>query len=339
MSLSDQFTKIAISLGDPAGIGPDIAVANSTQDNEAALIHFADPRLMENKIKELDLQVAIKEVKDIEQVTASKAGILQIFPIHNKHQARTGQRDPANTEYILECLNSALWHTTAGITGALVTGPINKGVINDAGIKFSGHTEYLAEALAVKTPVMMLASKSLKVVLLTTHLPIESVTRAITRERIIAIVNTVKTSFNELFKMPDPKICVCGLNPHAGDGGHLGSTDEQIIAPTILELADLGIDIVGPIPADSVFSRSERKKYDVIVAMYHDQGLAPLKAISFGNAVNITLGLPIIRTSVDHGTAYDIAGTGKADHSSFKEAVNCAISLALNPNYQLNRYK
>ena len=244
----------------------------------------------------------------------------------------TGRSDPDNTEHILECLNSALWHTTTGIADALVTGPINKAVINKGGVNFTGHTEYLAEALGVKTPVMMLASEKLRVVLATTHLPLDKVTPSITKHKIYEITNIANRSLIDLFKIPIPKICICGLNPHAGEDGHLGTTDKDVIYPAVQELIKYGVNVSGPIPADTAFSNLERVKYDVIVAMYHDQGLAPLKAVSFGKAVNITLGLPIIRTSVDHGTAYHLAGTGDANHASFLEAIKIATVLATKAN-------
>mgnify|MGYP002884068804 CR=1 FL=1 len=332
MSPSKPFAKIAISPGDPAGIGLDITIASSIRANNSALICFTDPEVLNQRIRKLNLGIEAKEITDIEQAVPQKAGVLQIYPVKNKNLVEAGRSDPANTEHILECLNSALWHTTTGITDALVTGPINKAIINEGGVEFSGHTEYLADALGVSNPVMMLASEKLKVALITTHLPIDKVTETITKDRVSEIVTIVDESFKKLFKISEPRICVCGLNPHAGEAGHLGLTDKDVILPTLDELRQSGINISGPIAADSVFSEPERKKYDVIVAMYHDQGLAPLKALSFGRSVNITLGLPVIRTSVDHGTAYELAGTRKADPSSFLEAIKYSEFLASNSN-------
>ncbi len=324
---NQQPAKIAISLGDPAGIGPDIAIKSSQEQSDDCRIYFTEPELIIKRSEELEIPIKVLEVTDFEKAIPCGPGSIQIFPITNGNQVTTGKSDAGNTEHILECLNSALWHTTTGIADALVTGPINKAVINDGGIDFTGHTEYLAQGLGVKTPVMMLASEKLKVVLLTTHIPVEMVTPLVTKDRIYEIVNIVNNSLIDLFKINKPNICVCGLNPHAGEGGHLGTTDKSIISPTVDELLKSGIEITGPVPADSAFSLTEREKYDVIIAMYHDQGLAPLKAISFGKAVNITLGLPIIRTSVDHGTAYEIAGTGEADPRSFSEAIKFAKIL------------
>ncbi len=323
-----EANRIAISLGDPAGIGPDVAIKSCLENSKDCRVYFTDPSLIAQRSTELGIPIRISEVNGFEEATPLRSSDMQIYPIINPNLVSTGISDPDNTEHILECLNSALWHTTTGIADALVTGPINKAVINKGGVNFTGHTEYLAEALGVKTPVMMLASGKLRVVLATTHLPIDKVTSSITEEKIFEIVNIVNKSLIDQFKIPNPKICICGLNPHAGEDGHLGTTDKSVIYPTVQDLIKSGINITGPIPADTVFSTSEREKYDVIIAMYHDQGLAPLKAVSFGNSVNITLGLPIIRTSVDHGTAYNLAGTGDASHASFLEAIKIANFLA-----------
>jgi len=323
-----ESNRIAISLGDPAGIGPDIAIKSCLEKSSDCRVYFTDPSLIAERSAELRIPIRISEINDFEEATPLRPSDMQIYPIVNPNPVSTGRSDPENTEHILECLNSALWHTTTGIADALVTGPINKAVINKGGVDFTGHTEYLARALGVKTPVMMLASEKLRVVLATTHLPLERVTPSITEQKIFEIVNIVNRSLINRFKIPAPKICICGLNPHAGEDGHLGTTDKSIIYPTVQNLIKCGINIIGPIPADTVFSTSEREKYDVIIAMYHDQGLAPLKAVSFGKSVNITLGLPIIRTSVDHGTAYNLAGTGDASHTSFLEAIKIANFLA-----------
>lgn len=323
-----ETNRIAISLGDPAGIGPDIAIKSCLEGSNDCRVYFTDPRLIVERSAELGIPIRISEIASFEEATPLGPSEMQIYPIANPNIVTTGKSDPKNTEHILECLNSALWHTTTGIANALVTGPINKAVINDGGVDFTGHTEYLAEALGVKTPVMMLASGKMRVVLATTHLPLDRVTPSITEQKIHEIVNIVNRSLVDLFKISIPKICICGLNPHAGEDGHLGTTDKNIIYPTVQKLIKSGIHISGPIPADTAFSSSERVKYDVIIAMYHDQGLAPLKAVSFGKAVNITLGLPIIRTSVDHGTAYRLAGTGSVNHTSFLEAIKIATLMA-----------
>ena len=327
-----QANRIAISLGDPAGIGPDIAIKSCLENSDDCRVYFTDPGLIEERSAELGIPIRISEITDFDQASSLRPSTMQIYPIVNPNLVTTGKSDPNNTEHILECLNSALWHTTTGIADALVTGPINKAVINNGGVDFTGHTEYLAEALGVKTPVMMLASEKMRVVLATTHLPLNRVTPSITKQKIYEITDTVNRSLIDLFKVPIPKICICGLNPHAGEDGHLGTTDKDVIYPAVLELIKSGVNVSGPIPADTAFSNSERVKYDVIVAMYHDQGLAPLKAVSFGKAVNITLGLPIIRTSVDHGTAYHLAGTGDANHASFLEAIKIATVLATKAN-------
>ncbi len=329
---NQQANRIAISLGDPAGIGPDIAIKSCLEESNDCRVYFTDPGLIEERSAELGIPIRISEITDFEQASPLQPSTIQIYPIVNPNSVITGKSDPDNTEHILECLNSALWHTTTGRADALVTGPINKAVINNGGIEFTGHTEYLAEALGVKTPVMMLASEKLRVVLATTHLPLDRVTPSITKHKIYEIANIVNRSLIDLFKIPIPKICICGLNPHAGEDGHLGTTDKDIIYPAVQDLIKSGVNVSGPIPADTAFSNTERVNYDVIVAMYHDQGLAPLKAVSFGKAVNITLGLPIIRTSVDHGTAYHLAGSGDANQSSFLEAIKIATVLATKAN-------
>ena len=238
-----------------------------------------------------------------------------------------GKVDPANAEYVVETIKSAVAIVRAGHAGALVTGPVHKGVINDAGIAFSGHTELLAELAGVKKVVMMLAAGSLRVALVTTHLPLRDVANFITEEN---VRRTIRITHHELcsrFRINEPVIQVLGLNPHAGEGGHLGSEDEQIIQKVINECRAEGINALGPVPADTAFTQSRLAKCDAVIAMYHDQGLPVLKHASFGKAVNITLGLPFIRTSVDHGTALDIAANYQADASSMYTAAKTAQDM------------
>ena len=231
---------------------------------------------------------------------------------------------------MLDTLDTALEHAIKGKVSALVTGPINKMLINMSGTNFSGHTEYIASKLKIKNPVMMLAQGRLKVVIVTTHVPLTSVPKMITKERLERIIRVTELDLREKFKIKEPQIGVCGLNPHAGENGHVGTEDILTIKPVISKLQALGLKIDGPIPADTIFAFENYKNFDVIIAMYHDQGLAPFKALAFGEAVNITLGLPIIRTSVDHGTAFDKAATGLALSTSLEAAINVAEQIKKN---------
>ncbi len=239
-----------------------------------------------------------------------------------------GQLNTENVSYVLETLNSAADKCLLKEFDALVTGPIHKGIINESGLPFSGHTEYLASRSGACTPVMLLATGSLRVALVTTHIPLSFVARALSQEKIEKCIRLLHSEFKNKFKITNPRILVCGLNPHAGENGHLGTEEAEIIAPAIKSMQEEGIDVSGPFPADTIFTKKYIDKADVILAMYHDQGLPVIKYAGFGQAVNITLGLPFIRTSVDHGTALDLAGTGKADPSSLIAAINTAIELA-----------
>ena len=226
-------------------------------------------------------------------------------------------------------LDTAIDGCVSGDFAAIVTGPLHKGIINDGGIPFSGHTEYLAQRTQSKLPVMLLASQSMRVALVTTHLPLKDVSAAISQELIQTICRIVDNDLQQKYRIKQPRLLVCGLNPHAGEGGHLGMEEIDIIIPALNELREQGLDLVGPIPADTLFTEKYLKDADVVIAMYHDQGLPVLKSQSFGQAANITLGLPIIRTSVDHGTAFDLAGSGNADIGSLKTAIKVAREMAL----------
>ncbi|MED5560937.1 MAG: 4-hydroxythreonine-4-phosphate dehydrogenase PdxA, partial [Pseudomonadota bacterium] len=321
--------KIAISVGEPAGIGPDILIQTVQKQRKDLLIAYADPDLIAERARLLKLPL---KLTDPESKDAYSPGTLSIVPHKLALPCRPGMLNPENSEYVLKCLNAAMNSCVKNETEALVTAPIQKSVIRDANIKFTGHTEYLANKLGTSNQVMMLASDHLRVALVTTHIPLNKVSNSITKEKLIRTIKILNTDLINKFQISKPKILVCGLNPHAGESGYLGTEETKIITPTLRELSTLGIDVVGPLSADTIFNEVNIKQADAFVAMYHDQGLPVIKSLNFGEITNITLGLPIIRTSVDHGTALDLAGTGKTIYKSFERAVLLASELARNRN-------
>lgn len=321
--------KIAISVGEPAGIGPDILIQTVQKQRKDLLIAYADPDLIAERARLLKLPL---KLTDPESKDAFSPGTLSIVPHKLAVPCRPGILNPENSEYVLKCLNAAMNSCVKNETEALVTAPIQKSVIRDANIKFTGHTEYLANKLGTSNQVMMLASDHLRVALVTTHIPLNKVSNSITKEKLIRTIKILNTDLINKFQISKPKILVCGLNPHAGESGYLGTEETKIITPTLRELSTLGIDVVGPLSADTIFNEVNIKQADAFVAMYHDQGLPVIKSLNFGEITNITLGLPIIRTSVDHGTALDLAGTGKSIYKSFEKAVHLASELARNRN-------
>ena len=321
--------KIAISVGEPAGIGPDILIQTVQKQRKDLLIAYADPDLIAERARLLKLPL---KLTDPESKDAYSPGTLSIVPHKLALPCRPVMLNPENSEYVLKCLNAAMDSCVKNETEALVTAPIQKSVIRDANIKFTGHTEYLANKLGTSNQVMMLASDHLRVALVTTHIPLNKVSNSITKEKLIRTIKILNTDLINKFQISKPKILVCGLNPHAGESGYLGTEETKIITPTLRELSTLGIDVVGPLSADTIFNEVNIKQADAFVAMYHDQGLPVIKSLNFGEITNITLGLPIIRTSVDHGTALDLAGTGKSIYKSFEKAVHLASELARNRN-------
>ena len=319
--------KIAISVGEPAGIGPDILIQTVQKQRKDLLIAYADPDLITERARLLKLPL---KLTDPESKDAYSPGTLSIVPHKLALPCRPGMLNPENSEYVLKWLNAAMNSCVKNETEALVTAPIQKSVIRDANIKFTGHTEYLANKLGTSNQVMMLASDHLRVALVTTHIPLNKVSNSITKEKLIRTIKILNTDLINKFQISKPKILVCGLNPHAGESGYLGTEETKIITPTLRELSTLGIDVVGPLSADTIFNEVNIKQADAFVAMYHDQGLPVIKSLNFGEITNITLGLPIIRTSVDHGTALDLAGTGKSIYKSFEKAVHLASELARN---------
>jgi len=319
------FPTIAVTPGEPAGIGPDLLLKLAEATTlPCKLVAVADPDLLRERAAILKLDITIE---DWEQ-QKHQQGALAVAPVSLRATCRCGQLNANNAIYVLETLDLAVQSCLDGTYDALVTGPVHKGIINDAGIPFTGHTEYLAEKTGSELPVMLLVAPELRVALATTHLPLADVSARITRSLLTAVLNVLHSDLSNLIGIASPRIAVLGLNPHAGEGGHLGTEEIEVIGPVISELQTQGWQISGPYPADTIFAPALRKQFDVIVAMYHDQGLPALKALGFGNAVNVTLGLPILRTSVDHGTALERAGTGEIDTGSLLNAINLAATVA-----------
>ena len=316
---------IAITPGDPAGIGPDLAVMLAQRRQAAPLVYIADPDVLCARAKQLDLPFSPLPCECAPD-RISGAGSAWVLPISTPAAVSPGIAEERNAAYVIETLDRAAGGCLRGEFAALVTGPVNKAIINQSGIPFIGHTEYLAE-LTGGTPVMMLASGNFRVALATTHLPLKQVSAAIDRELLETVLRTLHRDLRQRFGIDQPRILVCGLNPHAGEAGYLGDEEITTIEPTLKYLRTLGLSLVGPLPADTLFTPKYLDNADVVLAMYHDQGLPVLKFAGFGSAVNITLGLPIVRTSVDHGTAYDLAGTGRADCGSLQAAVDMAVSI------------
>ena len=315
---------LALTPGEPAGIGPECTMRLAHEHPELRLLAIADPQLLADAADKLGIKSAVVPWQPGDTVHAGK---LSCFPHKLAQTSQPGQLEPANAHYVLSTIKSAVKLVRSGHAGAIVTGPVHKGVINDAGIAFSGHTELLAKLAGIEKVVMMLATDKLRVALVTTHLPLRDVADAITRDN---VRNTIRITHHELrqrFDIKKPAIQVLGLNPHAGESGHLGHEDEQVIQKAIDECRKENINAYGPVPADTAFTPPRLAECDAVIAMYHDQGLPVLKHIGFGNAVNITLGLPFIRTSVDHGTALDIAGKNRADASSLYKAALTAQGM------------
>ncbi len=320
--------RIVITPGEPAGIGPDLCVQIAQQSFPCEIVLVCDPELLRARAQKLGLPLLV-EIFDPEQVPSPihVTGTVKIVPVKLHRPVSCGKLDSANAAYVLDTLRIAVAGCMSGTFAALVTGPVHKGIINDAGIAFSGHTEFLAELTHAPQPVMMLAAPGLRVALVTTHMPLHAVSAAITAPRLEATLRTLHHELTTRFGIAAPRILVCGLNPHAGEGGHLGHEEIDVIVPVLEKLRGAGMTLRGPLPADTLFLPTNLDQADAVVAMYHDQGLPVLKHMGFGQSVNITLGLPIIRTSVDHGTALDLAGTGRASGASLEAALRTALKL------------
>ena len=311
--------RVAVTAGEPGGIGPDLMLALAKHQTPARCIVFADPQLLRQRAEELGQPVQVVEYHP--DATPAR-GVLEVHAVSMSGQAQAGVADAEFAPYILECIAKAGRGCLEGVFDALVTGPVQKSALLAAGLPFRGHTEYLAEQ-AHSEPVMLLTAGSLRVALATTHLPLAEVPEAVTREGLVSILEILIAGLQSRFGLAHPRIRVLGLNPHAGEDGHFGHEEQEAIAPAIETLRRRGHQVEGPVSADTAFV--DREGIDAFLAMYHDQGLPVLKALGFGRAVNVTLGLPYVRTSVDHGTALDIAGTGQAAPGSLFEAVDSAV--------------
>lgn len=320
--------RIALTPGEPAGIGPDLILQLAQQAQRVELLVIADPQLLRQRAQQLGLSITLNSYDPKGAAQPSRAGELTVLPVSMAAPCVCGELNPANASYVLATLQAAVDGCLTNAFAAMVTAPVNKAVINDAGIPFSGHTEFLAAATGADQVVMMLATEGLRVALVTTHLPLALVPAYITRENVGKVIRILHRDLHRLFGLSSPRITVLGLNPHAGEGGHMGREEIDEIIPCLNELRREGLQLTGPLPADTAFTEKHLANCDAVVAMYHDQGLPVLKYKGFGHAVNMTLGLPIIRTSVDHGTALDLAGTGQAGAGSLHTALRYAIEMA-----------
>lgn len=320
--------RIAVTAGEPAGIGPELCVQLAQCDLDCELLVIADPRLLLQRADMLGLPLTVRPFDADRGVQKHRPGQVSVLPVALRQPSRCGQLEVANSRYVLESIRMATEGCLEGKFSAMVTAPVHKGIINDAGIGFSGHTEFIAALCDCRTPLMMLACEGLRVALATTHLPLAEVSAAITAPLLRQVIGILDADLRRYFRIARPRILVCGLNPHAGEGGYLGREEIDIIEPLLSAMRDQGLDLLGPLPADTLFTAKYLDQADAVLAMYHDQGLPVLKYKGFGQAANITLGLPIIRTSVDHGTALELAGTGRANLGSLLFALHAAIEMA-----------
>ncbi|WP_432472104.1 4-hydroxythreonine-4-phosphate dehydrogenase PdxA [Amphritea sp. HPY] len=322
--------RLALTPGEPAGIGPDLCIQIAQQGHPQQLIAICDPELLQQRAELLGLPLTILPYDKDQEIEATAPGTLWVDPVELSTPAVAGELNPDNAQYILDTLSRATKGCLNNEFSAIVTAPVHKGVINDAGIPFSGHTEYLEQLTATDKVVMMLATEGLRVALATTHLPLADVPAAITQPLLEQVLNVLQHDLISSFGIEQPRILVAGLNPHAGEGGHMGREEIDTIIPVLDRLRQQGFNLSEPLPADTLFTDKLLKTADAVLAMYHDQGLPVLKYKGFGRAVNVTLGMPIIRTSVDHGTALDLAGTGTADSGSLLTAIDYAANMAEN---------
>lgn len=319
--------RIALTPGEPAGIGPDLAVMLAQQAHNADIVAVADPQLLAARAERLGLSLRLVPFDPSVPPEPQRQSCLKVQSVTLGHTATPGRLDRANSAYVLDTLEQAVRLCLDGVCDALVTGPVQKSIINDAGIPFSGHTEFLAQRSGATTPVMMLATPGLRVALATTHLPLRAVPDHITHDGLTRVLSVLDADLRSKFGLSKPRILVAGLNPHAGEGGHLGREEIEVIGPVLERLRGQGLTLTGPLPADTLFTPRHLDSADAVLAMYHDQGLPVVKHQGFGHTVNVTLGLPIVRTSVDHGTALDLAGTAEADSGSLEAALTMAIEL------------
>jgi 4-hydroxythreonine-4-phosphate dehydrogenase len=326
---------VAVTTGEPAGIGPDLCTELlDTAPPGCRVVLIGDHSLFGRARRRSARKLRLPA---FDATREPRAGV-ELLHVPLAEPARPGVLSTANARYVLETLDAAIGGCAAGAFEAIVTAPVQKSIINEAGIPFTGHTEYLARRTGTRLPVMLLVGGGLRVALATTHLPLRKVSAALTRSRLEAVLRIVAGDLQALFAIRRPRLLVLGLNPHAGEGGHLGREEIEVIEPTLAALRGEGLDLIGPLPADTAFVPHRLAGIDAVVAMYHDQGLPVLKHASFGHAVNVTLGLPIVRTSVDHGTALDLAGTRKADPGSLQAALALALELSRRARRQASRW-
>lgn len=318
---------LAVTAGEPGGIGPELCLQLAGEKRSCGLVLVASRGLMQDRARQLGLAICLHDWQP-GMPAESRAGHLSVRDVSGCRSTESGKLDTANSQYVLDTLSIAARGCLAGEFDGMVTAPVHKGVINEAGIVFSGHTEFLQALCGVERVVMMLATEELRVALVTTHLPLKDVSAAITPERLRQVTRILAADLRTFFGIEQPRILVAGLNPHAGEGGHLGREEIEVIEPTLAELRGEGLQLIGPLPADTLFTPHWLDNADAALAMYHDQGLPVLKFQGFGRAVNITLGLPIVRTSVDHGTALDLAGTGTGDAGSLRTAIRVGEHMA-----------
>ncbi|MCK5893155.1 MAG: 4-hydroxythreonine-4-phosphate dehydrogenase PdxA [Endozoicomonadaceae bacterium] len=322
--------RIAITAGEPAGIGPDLCILQANQLRDTQLVVIADPTLLQQRTQRLNMDVTITPFDPDAPRDPAKSGEILVMPANLAVDCTAGKLDSRNSAYVLEMLSMAVKGCQNGLFDAMVTAPVHKGIINEAGIPFSGHTELLAELTNTPRVVMMLATDGLRVALATTHLPLAQVPAAITTPLLTEVITILHNDLQQKFGIEEPRILIAGLNPHAGENGYLGREEIDIIEPVLHALRDQGMNLSGPLPADTLFNPSRLEQADAVMAMYHDQGLPVLKYKGFNNSVNVTLGLSIIRTSVDHGTALDLAGTGLAHCGSLNTAISYALQMIQN---------
>jgi 4-hydroxythreonine-4-phosphate dehydrogenase len=318
--------RIALTSGEPAGIGPDVCLGVAAQRLDCDLVCLGDREMLAARAQALGLKVALRPYDRASHSHVPGTLAVEHHPLPTP--AVAGRLEPRNSPYVVHLLERACDGALSGEFAAIATAPVHKGAINDAGIRFTGHTEFFAARTGTPRPVMMLATPSLRVALATTHLPLASVSAAITSELLCEVLDILDRDLARWYGIGRPRIAVCGLNPHAGESGHLGDEEMRVITPAIARMRARGLRLAGPLPADTVFVPRVLADFDVVLAMYHDQGLPVIKHAGFESAVNVTLGLPILRTSVDHGTALELAGTGRADAASMAAAIRLAVQLA-----------
>lgn len=323
--MSNATPHILLTPGEPAGIGPDVTIKIAQESWDCALTILADPVLLQERAEQLRLPLEIIERDLATPIATHQAGKLYVLPVKLDASVIPGKLNTANAAYVLRTLSLAATLCEQKKADALVTGPVHKGVMNDAGIPFSGHTEFFAEKCHVSQTVMLFVVDQLKVALATTHVPLADVAKTLTKSRLENVLRVLQHDLKKYFHIPNPRIHVCGLNPHAGESGYLGREEIDVLMPVIRKLNTSGFNLSESLPADTIFTPQQLAKADAILAMYHDQALPVVKYIGFDRAVNMTLGLPFIRTSVDHGTALEIAGSGTADAGSLRAALMLAM--------------